>query len=58
MENLADKMLSYRAKNDLSQAEFAKMCKLTVQTICNVENGVQKPSKLTRQKILNIIQGA
>lgn len=39
----------------MSQEAFAKLCNVTPQTLCNVENGVQKPSKLTLQKILNIV---
>lgn len=54
-KDLISKMLNYRAKNNLSQLKLAKLCKVTTQTICNVENGKQEPSKLTRQKILNII---
>ena len=51
-----EKILNYRAKYNLSQLEMAKLCTLTVQTICNIENGVQNPSKLTKQKILRIIE--
>lgn len=54
-KDLISKMLNYRAKNNLSQLKLAELCKVTTQTICNVENGTQEPSKLTRQKILNII---
>ena len=48
-------MIEYRAKHNLSQVEFAKLCKISTQTACNVENGVQVPGKLTLQKILNVI---
>ena len=53
---LGRKMLNYRAKHGLSQLKMAQLCNVTPQTICNVENGVQNPSKLTRQKILNVIE--
>ena len=53
---LRQKMLDYRAKHNISQQKFAELCKLTVQTVCNIENGVQEPSKLTKQKILNVIE--
>lgn len=53
---LGQKMLNYRAKHGLSQVKLAQICNVTTQTICNVENGVQNPSKLTRQKILNVIE--
>lgn len=55
-DNLREQILIYRAKYNLSQGKFANLCKLTSQTICNIENGTQEPSKLTRQKILNIIK--
>ena len=54
--DFSEKSLKYRAKYNLSQLGMAKLCNLTVQTICNIENGVQNPSKLTKQKILRIIE--
>lgn len=54
--DFCEKILNYRAKYNLSQLEMSKLCNLTVQTICNIENGVQNPSKLTKQKILRIIE--
>jgi DNA-binding XRE family transcriptional regulator len=56
MSELRDLMLDYRARHNLSQAKFAQMCHLTMQTICNIENGVQSPSRLTERKILNVIK--
>lgn len=56
LDVLRAKMLDYRGKHDMSQSEFAELCKLTPQTICNIENGIQNPSKLTKQKILNVIE--
>ena len=53
---LIEKILDYRAKHNLSQQKFADLCNVTLQTVCNVENGVQSPSKLTRKKILNLIE--
>lgn len=55
-EALQAKILSYRARHNLSQGKFAKLCNVTPQTICNIENGVQKPSKLTRRKISDVIE--
>lgn len=46
-----NKILEYRAKERISQGEMARRCGVTVQTLCNVENGIQTPSKLTRTKI-------
>lgn len=56
LDVLRAKMLDYRARHDVSQVRLAELCKVTPQTICNIENGVQEPSKLTKQKILNIIE--
>ena len=53
---LGRQILDYRAKHNMSQLKFAELCKVTVQTVCNIENGVQKPSRLTKQKILNLIE--
>lgn len=55
-EEFIDKILDYRAKYDLSQIEFAKLCKVTTQTISNIECGRQVPSALTLRKILNVVK--
>lgn len=57
MKTLAERILEYRAKYNISAREFAKMCKLSLQTIYSVENGVQTPSKITRLKIENVLKG-
>lgn len=54
-KELSRKIIEYRAKNNMSQEAFAKLCNISTQTACNVENCVQVPGKLTLQKILNII---
>lgn len=56
LDTIREEMLNYRAKHNMSQYKLAEICKLTPQTVCNVENGVQEPSKLTKQKILNVIR--
>lgn len=56
LETLADKMLDYRAKHDLSQGELADLCHVTKQTIWAIENKAQRPTKLTERKILNIVE--
>lgn len=48
---LREKMIRFRAENNMSQKDFAKLCKLTVQTIHYVEKGLQNPTDLTRTKI-------
>ena len=55
MRELKDAMLDFRAKHNISQSKLAEMCKLTAITICNIENGVQSPSRLTERKIWNVI---
>jgi DNA-binding XRE family transcriptional regulator len=55
LDVLREKMLDYRARHNISQVRFAELCQLTPQTVCNIENGIQEPSKLTKQKILNLI---
>lgn len=55
MEDLRDLMLEYRAKHDISQSELAKKCNVSLQTICAIENGKQKPHKKTETKIKLII---
>ncbi len=49
--SLQDKMIQYRAKERITQAELAQRCGISVQTICSVENGSQSPSKMTQAKI-------
>lgn len=55
MKELSRSMLEYRAKNNISQGELAKRCNLTTQTICNVERGIQTPSKITETKIRLVV---
>ena len=56
LDVLRQKILDYRARHNISQYKFAELCNLTPQTVCNIENGVQEPSKLTKRKILNVIE--
>ena len=49
--SLQDRMIQYRAKERITQAELAQRCGISVQTICSVENGSQDPSKVTHAKI-------
>lgn len=55
MNKLPDRILEYRAKENLSQAAFAKRVGVSVQTINSIENGAQEPGKLTRAKIELVI---
>ena len=55
MDTIAEKMLRYRAKENISMKELARRCNLTIQTIHNIETGIQNPSRVTRKKILMVI---
>ncbi len=48
---LQERMIEYRAKNDITQRELAEKIGVSVQTINSVENGTQTPSKITQAKI-------
>ena len=52
---LAERMVQYRAKERLTQAEFAQKCGLSGQTITTVERGIQTPSRVTVAKIELVI---
>ena len=52
---LQERMIHYRAKERISQTELAERAGVTVQTICNVENGHQEPGKMTVAKIELVI---
>ena len=54
-QNLSDLIVAYRAKHNINQEEFAKRCKLTKQTIGAVESGRHGITKLTKAKIMMII---
>lgn len=55
--NLADKIVAYRAKHRLSQRQFAERCGLCLQTINNIETGIAEPSRITVAKIMLEIEG-
>ena len=52
---LPDRMIEYRAKERISQAELAGRCGISTQTVNSVESGSQIPSKLTLAKIELVI---
>ena len=54
-ETLQERMIKYRAKEGIGQREMARRCNLAVQTVNSVENGLQKPTKLTEAKIYLVI---
>ena len=54
--NLCEEMLKYRAKNKISQEKAASMAGVAKQTWYSIENGLQKPSKITEMKIKLVIE--
>lgn len=54
--SLSERIVRYRAKHNLSQQEFADTCKLTKQTIGAIESGRHGITKLTRAKIMNVLE--
>lgn len=52
---LQDRIVEYRARERITQSEFAERAGLSVQTICSVENGSQEPSRVTKAKIELVI---
>ena len=55
---LQERMFLYRVKHNIGQKELANRCGLSLMTICNVENGIQKPSKMTAAKIMLVVGGS
>lgn len=55
-KELCRKIIDYRAEHNLSQKKLALMCRVSLQTLCNIEKGIQSPSNLTRLKILKVIE--
>lgn len=54
---LSEKILMYRAKNNISQEEMALRCGVTKQTIFNLEHELQSPTNLTKAKINLVLYG-
>jgi transcriptional regulator with XRE-family HTH domain len=55
LKELADRILDYRAQNNISIQKFANLCKITKVTAFNIEHAKASPSALTVRKILNLI---
>ena len=55
MSELSDKMILYRAKQRISQAELARRCGVTLQTSYAIEKGIQNPSRVTEVKIRLVV---
>jgi len=54
---LQERMVMYRAKENLTQKELAERVGISVQTINSIENETQMPSRLTQAKIELVISG-
>lgn len=52
----AEQIVMYRAAQRISQAEMARRCGVTLQTIYHLENCIQKPTKLTVAKIRMVME--
>ena len=48
---ISEMLLTYRAKNDLTQEELAKKLGITQVWLCNLESGRYKASKVLEMKI-------
>ena len=57
-KTLSERMVMNRAKERISQAELARRCGVTLQTINSVENETQTPSRVTVVKIELVVGGA
>ena len=57
-KTLSERMVLYRAKERISQAELARRCGVTLQTINSVENETQTPARVTVVKIELVVGGA
>ena len=55
-ENLVNLIVDYRARNNLTIKEMAKMCGVSWLTLWNIENGKHKLLRTTERKILNVIE--
>lgn len=49
-------IVRYRAKYNLTQAEFAKLCGVTTQTIGAIEAGRHGTTRLTQAKIIQVLE--
>lgn len=56
MADLREEMIDYRAKENISQMILAERCNVHPNTIYGIENGKQKPTRLTEAKIRRVIE--
>lgn len=53
---LSQEILKYRAVHNISQQEMANRCRVTKQTIFNIEHEIQDPTELTQMKIKMVLE--
>lgn len=54
---LGEQIIMFRAKNNLSQKQFGKLCKLDRAYISGIENGKVEPGRLAKLKIEFVLNG-
>lgn len=54
---LSEEIIKFRARHNISMREMADLCKVSMQTIYSIENEMQEPSRLTREKIRMVLDG-
>lgn len=54
---LKDAIVQYRAIHNMSMKEFAQRAQISLQTVNYIEKGLQKPSRLTKEKIMLVLKG-
>lgn len=57
MKTIAQECIEYRAKNGLTQKQFAKMIGIATPTLIYIENETRSTKKVTEAKIRMIING-
>lgn len=55
MEALRDKMIAWRAKNNVTIEQLAQRCGLTYVTVQRIESGKGHPARTTVAKIMAVI---
>ena len=54
---LGEDIVMFRAKNNMTQGEFAQLCSLSKKTIISIEQNTCRPSKRTLAKIHLVLNG-
>lgn len=54
---LGEKIIKYRGENNLTQVQFAELCKVSEKLIIDIEHNRRKPHALTISKISKVLEG-